>query len=134
MQIVDVLVRYAIGIDERDWSAFRSCWMPEVLADYGDFGVFSDRDVITRAMQIAHDPMGPTYHRMSNLHVAVDGDWATARSFVHAVLVLSPDDPGSWHDVIGSYDDVFVRSEGGWRISRRRVHIGRTITSSQTFA
>ena len=41
-----------------------------------------------------HDPMGPTYHRLSNFAINVDGDRATARTYVHAVLMATPDDTG----------------------------------------
>ena len=74
-----------------------------------------------------HENMGPTYHRLSNFVIAVDGDRATARSYVHAVLMLQPDDSTNWVDALGHYDDVFARTQGGWRIRERLSRTARTL-------
>jgi hypothetical protein len=47
--IGEVLVRYATGIDTKDWSLFRTCFTDDVLADYGDIGVWNG-DAITEYM------------------------------------------------------------------------------------
>lgn len=73
--------------------------------------------------------MGPTYHRISNIVVEIDGERALARSYVHAVLMFVPGDPSRWRDATGHYDDVLVRTPQGWRISRRTTTISRILTS-----
>jgi hypothetical protein len=80
-------------------------------------------------MRAAHRSLGATHHRLSNFVIDVDGDRATARSYVHAVLLLVPGDSAHWVETIGSYDDTFVRAPAGWRISRRVAHTARTLTS-----
>jgi 3-phenylpropionate/cinnamic acid dioxygenase small subunit len=127
-QIGELLVRYATGIDRRDWALFRSCWTDDVSADYGVLGQYTDADSLTEVMRASHHDMGPTYHRMTNLVIEVDGDTATARSYVHAVLMLQPGDEENWIDVVGHYDDELVRGTDGWRISRRVSHTARMIT------
>jgi len=124
-QIAEVLIRYATGIDFKDWPLFRSCWTDDIDVDYGDLGHFATADAITDLMTRIHDGMGQTYHRMSNLVINVDGDRATARSYVHAVLMAVPGDPNSWIEAIGHYDDGLVRTPGGWRIDRRTTNIAR---------
>jgi SnoaL-like domain len=47
LDIADVLVRYASGIDRRDWALFRSCFTDDCMADYGDIGVWHGADEIT---------------------------------------------------------------------------------------
>ena len=37
--VADVLVRYATGIDRRDWELFRTCFTEDCDADYGDIGL-----------------------------------------------------------------------------------------------
>ena len=105
-QITELLVSYATGIDSKDWPLFRSCWTDEVDLDYGEVGHFTDPDVFTDLFAQEHNPMGSTYHRVSNFVISVDGDTATARTYVHAVLMVTPDDDAPWVDVIGHYDDV----------------------------
>jgi 3-phenylpropionate/cinnamic acid dioxygenase small subunit len=127
-QIAEVLVRYATGIDSKDWPLFRTCWTDDIDIDYQQLGQFTSADALTEVMMQMHDNMGPTYHRMSNFVIDVDGDRATVRSYVHAVLMLRPDDSTNWVDALGHYDDVFVRTPGGWRISRRISRTARLLT------
>ncbi|OHV36055.1 MULTISPECIES: nuclear transport factor 2 family protein [Pseudofrankia] len=126
-QISEVLIRYATGIDQRDWKLFRTCWTDDVEADYGLR--LSGAEAITDYMTTAHRDMGDTRHQLSNLVIDVTGDRATARSYVHAVLMIRPDDPNAFIDVIGSYDDVLVRTADGWRISSRSFHLVRMLTT-----
>ncbi|OFJ51294.1 nuclear transport factor 2 family protein [Mycolicibacterium grossiae] len=127
-EIGDVLTRYATGIDTKDWALFRTCWADEIDVDYAEVGTFTDPDAFTDLMAQLHGSMGPTYHRLSNIVVDVVGDRATARCYVHAVLLLTPDDRDNWIDVVGHYEDVLVRTADGWRISARSTHMARMLT------
>jgi hypothetical protein len=126
-QIAEVLIRYATGIDSKDWPLFRSCWTDEIDVDYQQLGRYTSADALTDVMTRLHENMGPTYHRLSNFVISVDGDRATARSYVQAVLMLKPDDATNWVDALGHYDDVFVRTPDGWRISERVSRTARTL-------
>jgi SnoaL-like domain len=131
-QIAEVLIRYATGIDFKDWALLRTCWIEDVDVDYGEVGRYSGADAITGLMEQLHGAMGPTYHRMTNFAIAVDGDRATARSYVHAVLQAIPDDATSWVEALGHYDDELLRTSDGWRIARRTTSIARVRTGSAT--
>ena len=133
-QIAEVLIRYATGIDSKDWPLLRSCWTDEIDVDYQQLGRFTSADALTDVMRQLHENMGPTYHRMSNIVIAVDGDRATARSYVQAVLMLQPNDSTNWVDALGHYDDVFVRTANGWRISERVSRTARTVTGGDIAA
>jgi 3-phenylpropionate/cinnamic acid dioxygenase small subunit len=126
-QIAEVLIRYATGIDSKDWPLLRSCWTDEIDVDYQQLGHFTSPDALTDVMRQLHENMGPTYHRLSNFVINVDGDRATVRSYVHAVLMLQPDDDTNWVDALGHYDDVFVRTAEGWRINKRVSRTARTL-------
>jgi hypothetical protein len=133
-QIAEVLIRYATGIDSKDWPLLRSCWTDEIDVDYQQLGRFTSADALTDVMRQLHENMGPTYHRMSNFVIAVDGGRATVRSYVQAVLMLQPDDSTNWVDALGHYDDVFVRTADGWRISERVSRTARTLTGGELAA
>jgi hypothetical protein len=128
VQITELLLRYATGIDSKNWPLFRSCWADEIDADYGELGTFADPGALTELFAQIHGPMGPTYHRLSNFAIDVDGDIATARTYVHAVLMVTPDDNGPWVDAIGHYDDELVRGPDGWRIRQRTARTPRILT------
>jgi 3-phenylpropionate/cinnamic acid dioxygenase small subunit len=127
-QIADVLIRYATAIDQKDWSLFKTCWARDAVADYGQLGHFTDVEALTDVFGAVHDPMGPTYHRMSNFVIDVEGERARVRSYFHAVLMLVPGDTTNWIDAVGHYDDTFVRTADGWRIESRTVNTARMLT------
>ena len=131
-QIADVLIRYATGIDSKDWPLLRSCWTDEIDVDYQQLGHFTSPDALTDVMRQLHENMGPTYHRLSNFVINVEGDQATVRSYVHAVLMLQPDDDTNWVDALGHYDDVFVRTADGWRINKRVSRTARTLAGGDS--
>jgi 3-phenylpropionate/cinnamic acid dioxygenase small subunit len=127
--ITDVLVRYATGIDTKDWALFRTCFTNDMQADYGDaVGSWTDVDAITEYMTVMHAEMVDTKHRLTNFVIDVDGDSATASTYVHAVLVVT-NDPLTWYEPVGRYEDRLVRTSEGWRISHRVYHSTRMLSS-----
>ena len=89
--VAEVLVRYATGIDRRDWALFRTCFTDDCEADYGEIGVWHGVEEITDWMTVVHEACGPTLHRITNIAVVPgEGGGVTARSYVEA-LVLGPD-------------------------------------------
>lgn len=118
LAIADVIVRYATGIDRRDWDAFRTCFTKDSSLDYGDIGSWQGVDAFTAYNQEAHRSVGATMHRISNIVVAGKEDQATARSYVDAVIYSPAGDLVA--QARGFYDDVLTTAEGPWKIASRR--------------
>ena len=116
--VSDLLVRYAAGIDRRDWALFRSCFTDDCVADYGSIGRWNGADEITEWMRKTHEPLGHTLHRITNQAVASDGQNVTVRSYVD-VIVLGPDNSRG-AQACGYYDDVVIQTDDGWKIARRK--------------
>ncbi|HXB84898.1 nuclear transport factor 2 family protein [Mycobacterium sp.] len=116
--IADVLLRYATGIDRRDWPLFRTVFTDDCELDYGEVGSWRGVDAVTEFMQQAHALAGHTMHRLTNQVVTVDGDSAQTRTYVDALIMLADNNSGV--NAAGFYDDEFVRTEKGWQIARRR--------------
>jgi 3-phenylpropionate/cinnamic acid dioxygenase small subunit len=114
--VADVLVRYATGIDRRDWELFRTCFTDDCVADYGDIGVWHGANEITAWMDATHAPMGHTMHRITNQAVTPTADGMAARSYVHVILQVA----GNVIQGYGFYDDELVETDAGWKIARRR--------------
>ncbi|KWX67948.1 nuclear transport factor 2 family protein [Mycobacterium sp. NAZ190054] len=127
-EIGDVLVRYATGIDSRDWPLFRTVFTEDCRLDYGEIGTFSGVDAVVEFMQAAHQMAGYTLHRITNQAIEVNGDTATARAYIDG-LIMSQDNT-SGVNAAGFYDDELVRTDTGWRIYRRRFTsvLIRTVT------
>ncbi|HEX5145172.1 MAG TPA: nuclear transport factor 2 family protein [Mycobacterium sp.] len=124
--ISDLLIRYATGIDRRDWPLFRTVFTTDCELDYGDIGTWHSVDEVADFMEQVHAPAGYTMHRMSNQVIAVDGDSASARTYIDG-LIMAPDN-ASGVNAIGFYDDEMVRTPDGWRIARRRFTPVRVTT------
>jgi 3-phenylpropionate/cinnamic acid dioxygenase small subunit len=116
--ISDLLVRYATGIDRRDWPLFRTVFTDDCELDYGEIGSWKGVDAVTEFMQHAHAMAGYTLHRLTNQAITVDGNKAAARTYIDAVIMAGDNQAGvnAW----GFYDDEIVRTGGEWRIARRR--------------
>jgi 3-phenylpropionate/cinnamic acid dioxygenase small subunit len=120
--IAAVLVRYATGIDRRDWSLFRTCFAEDCEADYGDFGQWRGPREITDYMRDAHAQLGPTLHRITNIVVECENDDVRARSYVDAILRPAVE-RGDTHRAAGYYDDFLTRTSDGWKIYRRKFTV-----------
>ena len=116
--ISDLLVRYATGIDRRDWPLFRTVFTDDCELDYGEIGTWQGVDAVTDFMDTTHAMAGHTLHRLTNQAITLDGDNASARTYIDAVIMFGDNQSGvnAW----GFYDDEIVRAADGWRIARRR--------------
>ena len=92
--ITDVLLRYATGIDRRDWPLFRTVFADDCELDYGEVGSWKGVDAVTEFMQQAHAMAGHTMHRLTNQVITVDGDKAQSRTYVDALIMVGETDSG----------------------------------------
>jgi len=54
--IAEVLLRYATGIDRRDWPLFRTAFTDDCELDYGEIGTWNGVDAVTEFMKVASAP------------------------------------------------------------------------------
>jgi len=128
--ISDLLVRYATGIDRRDWPLFRTVFTADCELDYGEIGAWNGVDAVTEFMDKVHAAAGHLLHRLSNQAITIDGDTAVARTYVDALIMMADNQTGV--NGIGFYDDEIVRTPDGWRIARRRFTAVRVSTVGST--
>jgi len=117
--ITAVLLDYATALDERDWNLLRSCFAIDCEAEYVGFGKWRGPAELVEYMRGAHQSLGPTLHRISNIKVSEQRGQVFARSYVDALL-MSAHSGGPVHRGVGWYEDVIVRTAEGWKISRRK--------------
>jgi 3-phenylpropionate/cinnamic acid dioxygenase small subunit len=127
--ISDVLVRYATGIDRRDWPLFRTVFTDDCQLDYGEIGIWNGVDAVTDFMEQTHAMAGHTMHRLTNQTIVVDGDKASSRTYVDAVIMFGDNQGGV--NALGFYDDEIVRTADGWRIALRQFTQVRVSTFGQ---
>lgn len=87
-EVLDLVYRYATGIDTRDWDLFRTVFTDDAEVDFG-FARWESGDAFAAFMQETHDPAGRTLHRMTNTVITGVAP-LTARTYGDA-LVLEGD-------------------------------------------
>ncbi len=114
-EIIDLTIRYATAIDSQQYSLLTEVFTDDAEVDYGVVGQWTGGAEVAEFMEAAHAAAEHTMHRMSNQAVAIDGDTATVRTYVDALILFG----GGGANPIGYYDDHVVRTGDGWRIARR---------------
>jgi hypothetical protein len=117
-EVVDVVTRYATGIDRRHWALFRSVFADDAKVDFGPLvGSWTTGDDFTAFIRELLAPVGPSLHRMTNI-VITGTNPLTARTYGDA-LTQHRDDPTMVDHSAGYYDDEFIRTDDGLKIVSR---------------
>jgi SnoaL-like domain len=106
------------ALDRLDQDLLAAQFWPDAEVDYGQFY----RGPIAGFLEVAmrfQSSMRDTQHLVGNVLVNVDGDTATAESYVHAYHVIAQGDDLVQLQVGARYLDRLARRNGEWRISFR---------------
>jgi ketosteroid isomerase-like protein len=116
----DVMLKYAAGVDERDFDLYASCFMENVeVVDFGEAPI-NGRDEWVEYVKGALDNYGPTQHMLGPQLATVDGDNAHCRTDVQALHYLKQPE-GEILTLWATYETDMVRTDEGWKISRHRL-------------
>jgi hypothetical protein len=120
LELQHLLISYSEAIVRREFDELDAIFVPDAYVDYRDTGGIDGR--YPQIKEWLAETL-PTYfqqnaHMLGLPAIKLAGDTATARTFCFNPMVLKGDKPktlqvGVW------YDDEFVRTAAGWRISRR---------------
>ncbi|MFC1458239.1 nuclear transport factor 2 family protein [Microvirga arabica] len=119
--INDLLCRFFLAFDERDWTSMADCLAPEVFIDYSSSGreqpsTMTNSEFVQRR-QNAIDTLAK-HHSFSNLLLSSEADVVRGRCN-YLILRFERDlkrpDEDFYHSC-GSYEFVFCKLDGSWRI------------------
>ena len=113
--------RYATALDGRDWELLRTCFLADVVADYGGTGRCEGYQAVQDLCRRALSPLTRSQHLIGNVVVTVDGDRATSTCYLQAQHVRTGTPGGDNYIIAGAYADDLVRTGDGWRIAARRL-------------
>ena len=125
IQINDLLIRYTVAIDTKDWNLLDTCFTKDAACDYRASGGVEGpypkvRDWLSRAL--AAFPM--TQHFISNTTVEIQGASAKCRTMVYNPMGLPNAKGGLSIFTVGAYyNDQLVCTDEGWRIAERREEL-----------
>lgn len=113
--IVAVIDRYATSLDAKDYERFRTCFSADAVVHYGEALGPAEAAAYAEGVlsRYAH-----TQHLLGNYEIALDGDRASARTYVQASHVSAE---GLIWVMGGTYIDRFERRAGDWKIVERRL-------------
>jgi uncharacterized protein (TIGR02246 family) len=112
--IRDLLARYPMAFDDRDWEAWEQLWTEDVVwvVDGASIeGLAAVREFMVGCLPadyIAKHLCGPSV-------IDVDAGGETARARTDVVWIAANYD----NQIVARYVDTLVRRDGRWRISRR---------------
>ncbi len=116
----DVMLRYAAGVDERDFAMYRSCFADDVeVVGFGAETVHGG-DAWLAYVKHALERFGPTQHMLGPQLATVDGDKAHCRTDVQALHYLKQPE-GQTLTLWATYETDMARINGEWKIKRHRL-------------
>ncbi len=118
LEIQQLLIAYSTAIDSRRFDDLDQVFTTDAYIDYRAMGGVDGRYPEVKAWLSEVLPNFPAYaHMLGNVDVRVTGDTATSRTLCFNPMVLGGDGQvlfcGLW------YDDEFVRTAEGWRMTKR---------------
>ncbi|HLX35975.1 MAG TPA: nuclear transport factor 2 family protein [Candidatus Limnocylindrales bacterium] len=120
VEIIQVINLYGLALDAHAWDLLDNVFTGDVHAEYGPAGaLWLGLAKVKFAFKDFHERLDNQMHTMMGHVVHVDGDRANAFTYGDWLLVRDAAEGGSDWIGRGWYDDELVRTDAGWRISRR---------------
>jgi hypothetical protein len=119
LEIQQLLVDYSTAIDNRRFDDLDAVFTADAYIDYRAMGGIDGQYPEVKAWLAQVLPHFPAYsHMLGNLSITFTGDTASSRVICFNPMVLDGEAKqvlfcGLW------YDDEFVRTADGWRMTRR---------------
>ena len=116
----DVLLKYAAGVDERDFDLYRSCFADDVeVLGFGEETVHG-ADNWLEFVKAALEQYGATQHMLGPQLATVSGNSATTRTDVQALHYLK-ERKGATLTLWATYKSNMRRIDGEWKIIRHEL-------------
>jgi len=124
------VIKYAMGVDRRDWEMFADCFTDTVHVDFSASGVPEADFARSELVDLVRVPLSgftATQHLSPN-HVIEfaedDSDRAICYSYMYAQHYLEGSEGGDFFLLRGSYTNRMLRTSDGWRIESLTQHVG----------
>ena len=112
--IRQLIVRYAMSFDDRDWEMYESLWTEDVV-----FLVDGDPiEGLEALKKFAMTCLPDDYiskHFLGPSMIDIGADGTTAKAKTDVVWIAANHD----NQIVARYEDDLVKTDAGWRISRR---------------
>ena len=127
-QISEQIIKYAVGVDRRDWALFADCFTDPVYADFSAGGIPAAtvaREGLVAQVSTVLNGFTATQHLSPNHLIEFDkddSDRAVCYSYMYAQHLLEGANGSQFYLLRGSYTSHMQRTENGWRIAGITQH------------
>lgn len=122
-EIADVMGRYCLGMDLRDWDMYRSCWADDLTFDVDDFE-FPDAPAANHSLDSWIAGLKAFFARLDHSqHVkypvsyAIEGDRAEVYAIMQGKHWKPQPEGEALQTVVGYYRDTYLRLDSQWKMS-----------------
>jgi hypothetical protein len=119
--IIAVLDRYSECLDTRNWAGLSDVFTEAVDMDFGVWKATS-LDEVRQNIRSFLDGCGPSQHLLGNYRIELDGDRASSRCYCRVMHFGKGEHEGKTFESWIEYADELVRTQKGWRSSKRSAH------------
>lgn len=119
--IGEVVIKYCVSVDRRDWEMFANCFADTLHTDEGDI----TREDFVATVSGALDGFTATQHLSPNHLISFDEhdpDRAVCDSYMYAQHLIEGSPSGEFYLLRAWYRNHMVRTRGGWRIEKIDSH------------
>ena len=120
--ISDVLYRYSAAVDSFDTEGVRSALADDIWAQYGNADPVVGGDALAAWIAEATATIIWQHHLLNVYQVHIDGDQATALSYLTSYQVFK-ENPDAAIILVARYHDELRRTPEGWRVSKRIMEL-----------
>jgi hypothetical protein len=121
--IIDLMNRYALGVDQRDWTLYRGCFADRFRIEAEGWPDAMDADEWVEIVRTGILNYAATQHQMSNYSIEVKGDRAHCITYLRAVHHQPTAPGGPQWVLVGFYDLDLERHGSVWKITRFKLDI-----------
>lgn len=126
----DLIHRYAMGLDTRDWDLWRSIFTDEVVIDLSDYQPDPPPERLPIDTHVGYARrlfagFDATQHFIGTHRFAIDGDRATITAHMRAEHWLTSGQGTDRYTMFGTYTHECVRAPQGWRIAAVKLSLLR---------
>lgn len=129
-ELMDLIHRYAFGLDHEDWVLWRSVFADEVTMDMTDYSPGrsarpAPADLVVGNARVLFAGLERSQHFLGSHRFAVDGDSATITAHMRAEHWLHTGQGSDKYTMFGTYFDEAIRTDEGWKLSLVRLRLLR---------
>lgn len=127
------LIKFARGMDSRDWAGLKAILTEDATADYGQ-GILQGPEAVIGVIRSYLEACGPTQHLLGNLLVERDGDTAISQCYVSDIHLGAGANAHLTFCTLGDYHDRWTLIDGRWRLAERRKDNRGFVGTMEVFA